>query len=262
MGVQFGSALDLPQMGTPAATPAAGRQLLYVKSDGKVYSKNSSGAEVLIAPGSAAIPDPLAVNALQVKTIDYNPAGTGDIAYNVSVNMAGNYIYGVHTPTNTDHAMTKGYGDTTYATKALFDWYDGTATTSIPNGGSITSPVGGWARHTGVTNPNLLSFASQQFTVLAGQAGLYEINASITFSAPAAATATRRLISLLVNGSEVRRTDIGSPALAVPVTLGLSHAQVLAVGDVIGIGAFQNSGAAVNLQGTPQGHELQFIKLG
>lgn len=41
MALNYG-AIDLPQIGTPSRNPAAGRQLLYPKSDGKWYTKNGS----------------------------------------------------------------------------------------------------------------------------------------------------------------------------------------------------------------------------
>ena len=60
------------------------------------------------------IPSVLPVTELRTTKIDYNPAGSGDIALGVSINAAGNYIYGLHDPTNTDHAMTKGFADAHY----------------------------------------------------------------------------------------------------------------------------------------------------
>src|SRR6478752_1754799 len=46
MAIPLGSGLDFPQMATPS-TPSAGRSLVYVKSDGKIYTKNSAGAEIV-----------------------------------------------------------------------------------------------------------------------------------------------------------------------------------------------------------------------
>lgn len=40
--------LNLRQTATPKGTPANGGNLLYIKSDGKVYTKNSSGVEVQV----------------------------------------------------------------------------------------------------------------------------------------------------------------------------------------------------------------------
>ena len=111
MGIQLSSALDIPQVATPSTNPAASRQLLYVKSDGKVYTKNSAGVE---APVDSGVPDPLILNEVRTKKIDFNPAGGGDITVGVSLSMGGNWIYGVHDPTNIDHAMTKGYADAHY----------------------------------------------------------------------------------------------------------------------------------------------------
>ena len=55
--------------------------------------------------------DPLVANAVHTNTIDSNPPDSADIAVGVSLNMQGNWIYGTHTPTNTDHVATKGYVD-------------------------------------------------------------------------------------------------------------------------------------------------------
>ena len=54
MGIPVGSTIDLMQIATPASSPAAGKQLLYVKSDGKVYTKTSAGVESLVGPDSTA----------------------------------------------------------------------------------------------------------------------------------------------------------------------------------------------------------------
>lgn len=50
------SALSMKQMASPAA-PAAGSSLLYPKSDGKWYTKDSTGAEAAIAGGAAGVAD-------------------------------------------------------------------------------------------------------------------------------------------------------------------------------------------------------------
>ena len=50
VGKPVGSSLALTQIATPSGNPAAGSSLLYVKSDGKVYTKNSAGVEVLAGP--------------------------------------------------------------------------------------------------------------------------------------------------------------------------------------------------------------------
>lgn len=40
----------LAQIATPAGSPPAGFQFLYVKSDGALYTKNSAGAETKLGP--------------------------------------------------------------------------------------------------------------------------------------------------------------------------------------------------------------------
>lgn len=45
MGKRFGSALELKELATPSGNPPSGSRLLYVKSDGKLYRKDSSGVE-------------------------------------------------------------------------------------------------------------------------------------------------------------------------------------------------------------------------
>lgn len=46
---RLGGAVDLPQVGDPA-TPAAGRQFLYFKADGVLYTKKPDGTVVAVAP--------------------------------------------------------------------------------------------------------------------------------------------------------------------------------------------------------------------
>ena len=43
-------------MGTPA-TPSAGYVAIYIKSDGQLYRKDSSGLESLISSGGTSAPD-------------------------------------------------------------------------------------------------------------------------------------------------------------------------------------------------------------
>lgn len=45
--------LNLRQTATPKGTPANGGALLYVKSDGKLYTKNSAGVEALVADSAS-----------------------------------------------------------------------------------------------------------------------------------------------------------------------------------------------------------------
>lgn len=52
--------LNLRQTATPKGTPANGGALLYVKSDGKLYTKNASGVEALVGPADLTPYAPLA----------------------------------------------------------------------------------------------------------------------------------------------------------------------------------------------------------
>jgi hypothetical protein len=52
MGKPIGSALEMKQIVTPGTSPPANNLLLYVKADGKVYSKDSTGVEAQV--GSVA----------------------------------------------------------------------------------------------------------------------------------------------------------------------------------------------------------------
>ena len=52
MGKPFGATLDLAQVTTPSASPASGRQLLYVKSDGNLYTKSNAGVESQVGGGA------------------------------------------------------------------------------------------------------------------------------------------------------------------------------------------------------------------
>lgn len=55
MGVPVGSALALRQVASaPAANPDPGVSLLYVKSDGKIYTKDSTGAETVVGSGGSS----------------------------------------------------------------------------------------------------------------------------------------------------------------------------------------------------------------
>lgn len=70
MGVPVGSALQMREVSAaPAANPPSGSVLLYTKSDGKVYTKDSTGAEVLVGPSTATTPTVTAVT-------DWNSATT------------------------------------------------------------------------------------------------------------------------------------------------------------------------------------------
>jgi len=79
VGKQLGSTLDLPQVATPSASPAAARQLLYAKSDGKVYTKNPAGTESLIGPSGEYTATAVAGTAtwLRLATLDGQGASTG-----------------------------------------------------------------------------------------------------------------------------------------------------------------------------------------
>jgi hypothetical protein len=79
MGKQNGSVFDIPQVATPTANPAASRQLLYVKADGKVYTKNSAGTEVLVGPGD--VPGAHTHDAADVATgfLDVNRLGSSPV---------------------------------------------------------------------------------------------------------------------------------------------------------------------------------------
>jgi microcystin-dependent protein len=107
----FLSALDLAQVATPATNPPSGRNLVYVKADGKVYTKNSAGTEALVG----AVSDPLIVTELRTTKIDSNPPGTADVTMGTSLNANGHTFYGIPTPTNNDWAANKAYVDSVAA---------------------------------------------------------------------------------------------------------------------------------------------------
>lgn len=66
MPLQSGSVWRLPEVTTPAVTPAAGTRLLYVKADGQLYTKNSAGTEAAV---SAASSGPTAADLNDVATL-------------------------------------------------------------------------------------------------------------------------------------------------------------------------------------------------
>lgn len=55
MGKPFGNALELKGLATPAGNPPTGAYLLYFKSDGLLYRKNSAGVETMAGGGEPAI---------------------------------------------------------------------------------------------------------------------------------------------------------------------------------------------------------------
>lgn len=52
-GRSFGSAVQLKTLATPTANPPSGAVLLYIKADGKVYTKTSAGVEAAVGGGGA-----------------------------------------------------------------------------------------------------------------------------------------------------------------------------------------------------------------
>lgn len=50
MGKRVGSALELLQIPTPGAAPASGSNLLYFKTDGNLYKKDTNGFERIVDP--------------------------------------------------------------------------------------------------------------------------------------------------------------------------------------------------------------------
>ena len=75
MGQQFNTALDIAHMATPA-NPVANRALLYVKTDGKVYAKDSAGAEALIGPSAAAASTPRGIAVETTPTLGVSSTPT------------------------------------------------------------------------------------------------------------------------------------------------------------------------------------------
>lgn len=87
-------------------------------------------------------------------------------------------------------------------------------------------------------------------------AGLFMLNFSVLFGSAAGG---RRIAALTINGVEARRVDVAGPSGAGPATVQVTHYANLLVGDTIQCGAFQNSGAAVNLTAP---HIFQALRLG
>jgi hypothetical protein len=84
-------------------------------NDGNIIYESDTGLSYIRSAGAwvrlGAEPDPLAVNEIRTKKIDYNPAGSGDILMGASINLNGNTLYGAPTPANSDWVATKGYVD-------------------------------------------------------------------------------------------------------------------------------------------------------
>jgi hypothetical protein len=103
------------QAGWPYVTTSTTRPSVGVY-DGLVIYETDTGLAYIRQGGTwktygTSIPDPLVVNEVRTKKIDYNPAGSGDILMGASLNTNGNTIYGVPTPANSDWVATKGYVD-------------------------------------------------------------------------------------------------------------------------------------------------------
>ena len=66
---RLGGAIDLPQVNDPAS-PAAGRQFLYFKSDGLLYTKTPAGTVTAVGGGSTAANVVTSANAAAAKLTD------------------------------------------------------------------------------------------------------------------------------------------------------------------------------------------------
>lgn len=150
-------------------------------------------------------------------------------------------------------AATKQYVDAavTGGVKPAMDWFQSTATTSIPT--ATYNGVPGWTRVASVANPGYVSGPATGgvFTVLI--AGLYLMTTDISFSAGAAG---RRITTFHYNGVEDRRNENYT---STAITTELVHCRYMAVNDTIEPRCWHNLGS--NLALGPPNHNLQIIRL-
>jgi len=138
MPINYSSALQLRQMATPAATPPASSTLLYVKSDNKLYYKDSTGTEALVGPQSGGVPDPLTLGTLNVSTINPNAAVSPVINMRGASTDGNGTITGGRTGTNPVIQVTSPTSGTSPHTS-----------TAMVISGSAAGPGGFWFQSNG-----------------------------------------------------------------------------------------------------------------
>lgn len=140
-------------------------------------------------------------------------------------------------------------GPSGYTPNVVSD-YNSTSTASIAN--TTWTTVAGWASTTG-SNTYISGMSGGVATFIVP--GMYVINATVTF---AGGTASRRIIRLTKNGTEVRRFDTSVPTQQ--STLYISHMMPMAINDTMTIDCYQQTGGALALANNP-GHEWQVWKI-
>lgn len=114
-GKPVASPLALAQIATPSANPPSGSTLLYVKSDGKVYTKSPAGTEVVVgAPGAHThlISDVTGLQGALDTKLDASANVYDDAAAN-SEGTASSY-----SPSSVPHTASNGLWTTSPLTKA------------------------------------------------------------------------------------------------------------------------------------------------
>lgn len=132
----------------------------------------------------------------------------------------------------------------------------GSHTTSLANA-TITVVGSGWVGSEAIgTGAGAMFSAYSAGSWTVAYPGIYSINASCSFASNATG---RRIVMIFVNGTQVRRTDVGAGGLtSVPI----SHMISLVATDVITIRVYQNSGGALALDGGSVDHVFQMMRVG
>jgi hypothetical protein len=151
--------LNLRQIATPNGNPQTGGQLLYVKSDGKVYTKSATGLETLVADvtlnGAQTLTNKtiaLGSNTISGTTAQFNTALTdndfatlagSETLTNKTVNLSSNTLSGTTAQFNTalsDNDFATLAGTETLTNKTL--------STGTKVGAATTDLSGAWAAYT------------------------------------------------------------------------------------------------------------------
>ncbi len=105
--LQFNGAAGLDETGLDLwNTDSAARLRLHPIGGGDLAVTKADGTG-----GSLTVGEHVTSAEVRTNRLDSNPPGSVDFELGVSFNMAGNKIYGLGTPLNPDHAVTKGYVD-------------------------------------------------------------------------------------------------------------------------------------------------------
>jgi hypothetical protein len=105
--LQYNGAAGLDETGLDLwNTDSAARLRLHPIGGGDLAVTKADGTG-----GSLTVGEHVTSAEVRTNRLDSNPPGSVDFVLGVSIDMAGNKVYGLGTPVNPDHAVTKGYVD-------------------------------------------------------------------------------------------------------------------------------------------------------